>query len=58
VKPVGEGVSELRISHGAGYRVYFVQCGDMLVILLCGGDKGSQARDIARAKILAQGLED
>ena len=58
VKPVGEGLSELRIDHGPGYRVYFARRGDILVILLCGGDKGSQARDIARAKAMAEQLED
>jgi putative addiction module killer protein len=58
VKPVGDGLSELRIDHGPGYRVYFAQRGDILVILLCGGDKGSQSRDIARAKALAEQLED
>ena len=54
VAPVGEGISELRIHFGPGYRVYFQQRGAMLVILLCGGDKGSQARDIETAKRLAR----
>ena len=53
-KPVGDGVNEFRIDHGPGYRVYFVRRGETLIVLLCGGDKGSQARDIARAKVLAQ----
>jgi putative addiction module killer protein len=49
-KPVGEGVSELRVDVGAGYRVYYGKHGQELVILLCGGDKGSQQTDIACAK--------
>lgn len=58
VKPVGEGVSELRIDYGPGYRVYFVQRGRVLIVLLCGGVKRTQARDIRRAKALAAELED
>ena len=54
VAPVGEGVSELRIHHGPGYRVYFVRRGNLLIVLLCGGDKGSQTRDIALALKLAK----
>ncbi|MBS0279041.1 MAG: type II toxin-antitoxin system RelE/ParE family toxin [Proteobacteria bacterium] len=54
VKPVGEGVSELRIHYGPGYRVYFVQRGSVLIVLLCGGDKRSQAADIASALKLAK----
>ena len=49
VKPVGSGVSEMRIDYGPGYRVYWVGRGDTVVVLLCGGDKRSQDRDIARA---------
>jgi putative addiction module killer protein len=54
VAPVGDGVSELRIHYGPGYRVYYVNRGAALVLLLCGGDKTNQARDIAAAKQLAQ----
>jgi putative addiction module killer protein len=55
-KPVGEGVSELRIDYGPGYRVYFVQRGATLIVLLAGGDKSTQARDIAAALKLARSL--
>jgi putative addiction module killer protein len=54
VAPVDDGVSELRIHHGPGYRVYFRRKGDTMVILLCGGSKSSQARDIMVAKRLAE----
>ena len=54
VAPVGDGVSELRIHYGPGYRVYFVRRGEVLVILLCGGDKSTQDRDIATAKAMAK----
>jgi putative addiction module killer protein len=56
VKPVGEGVSELRIPYGPGYRVYFVQRGEVLVVLLAGGNKSTQERDIRTAKELARDL--
>lgn len=56
-EPVGEGVSELRIFYGPGYRVYFVQRNSVVVILLSGGDKGSQQADIAKAKVIAKQLE-
>ena len=49
-KPVGEGVSEMRVDIGTGYRVYYGKHGQALIILLCGGDKGSQQADITRAK--------
>jgi putative addiction module killer protein len=55
-RPVGHGVSEMRIDYGPGYRVYFVQHGQVLVILLCGGDKRTQERDIARALAMAREL--
>ena len=54
VKPLGAGLSELRIHHGLGYRVYFTQRGSLLIILLCGGDKRTQANDIATALKLAK----
>ncbi len=57
VAPVGEGVSELRIFYGPGYRVYFVQKDAVVVILLSGGEKSSQKADIAKAKDIARQLE-
>ncbi len=56
VAPVGEGVSELRIDYGPGYRVYYKQSGESLVILLAGGDKQTQAKDIKTALRLARNL--
>jgi putative addiction module killer protein len=53
VAPVGEGISELRIHYGPGYRAYFKKQGGTIIVLLCGGDKGSQSKDIAAAKTLA-----
>ncbi|RYE72204.1 MAG: type II toxin-antitoxin system RelE/ParE family toxin [Hyphomicrobiales bacterium] len=55
-KYIGRGVMELRITHGPGYRVYYVQRGNRLVVLLCGGDKSSQAADIRKALALAERL--
>ncbi len=57
VQPVGQGISELRIPYGPGYRVYFVQRGDVFIVLLCGGDKSTQSKDIETAKRLAKETE-
>ena len=53
-KPVGDGISEMRIHYGPGYRLYFIREDAHILVLLCGGDKGSQARDIAHAKQVAR----
>ena len=58
VAPIGEGVSELRINYGPGYRVYFKKRGRELIILLAGGDKGTQAKDIKTALRLARNLSE
>lgn len=57
VRPVGSGVSEMRIDYGPGYRVYFVRRKQTIIILLCGGDKSRQANDIALARSLADEME-
>ena len=58
VAPVGDGVSEMREHFGPGWRMYFVQRGDTLIVMLGGGDKSTQVRDIAVARRLALSLED
>lgn len=57
-EPIGGGLSELRIHHGPGYRVYYWQQGDVLLVLLCGGDKSTQARDIEKAHAMAKEWEN
>lgn len=58
VKPVGSGVSEMRIDYGSGYRVYYMQRGELLVVLLCGGDKRTQHSDIRTALTIAKTWKD
>ena len=57
VSPVGEGISELKIDHGPGYRVYFTRRNNELILLLVGGDKSTQTKDIAKAKEIAKAIE-
>ncbi len=58
VRPVGEGISEMRIDYGPGYRVYYIQRGAEIVVLLCGGDKSTQPKDIVKAKAIAERMRD
>ena len=57
-RPVGEGVSELRVDYGPGYRIYYVRHGASVIVLLCGGDKRTQSHDIKTAKSMARELKD
>ena len=58
VKPVGSGISEIRVDYGPGYRVYFLQRGSLVIVILCGGDKRTQAADIKRAMKIAADWKD
>lgn len=58
IKSVGNGIVEMRIDHGPGYRLYYVMRGSALVLLLCGGDKSTQRADIARAKSLLASIKE
>ncbi len=58
VKPVGDGISEMRIDYGPGYRVYYVRRGEIVILLLCGGDKSTQPGDVAQAKRIASAWKD
>ncbi|WP_180902553.1 type II toxin-antitoxin system RelE/ParE family toxin [Martelella soudanensis] len=58
VQPVGSGISELRIHYGKGYRVYYMRRGELIIVLLCGGDKSTQKKDIKAAKMLADEWKD
>ena len=58
VKPVGEGVSELRVDYGPGYRIYFIQSNEVVIVLLAGGNKSTQGKDIRHAKALAIDLKE
>jgi len=57
-QPVGSGISELRLHHGPGYRLYFKRIGKVVLLILCGGDKSTQDKDILRARNLAKKYED
>lgn len=58
VKPLGEGVYEARIDYGGGYRLYYMRAGAVIIIMLCGGDKSSQQRDIAKAKEMRKDMQN
>jgi putative addiction module killer protein len=58
VQPIGEGLSEMRIDYGPGYRVYYMQKSSILILLLCGGDKRTQQKDIAKAREIAAEWKD